>query len=278
MTTIATPHRARRTPPGSGSRPRRALDLTTAEWIKLWSLRSTYAGLVAAAVATLLIASAVAHANIAYIRQGSPHGPIPIDPVAMSFRGLALAQLIIATLGALAMTGEYGSGLIRSTFAAAPQRAAVLAAKYAVMAAVALVFGQLLTFGCFLATQAQLSTIHKGLSLGAPHALRATVAAGCYVGVVAVVGLAIGTLVRHTAAAIGVSVVLFFLVPGIASALPSPWDTRFSNALPSTAAQVLSSQHHIAGLLGTGWAAVSLIGYATVAPLIAAVILHRRDA
>jgi ABC-type transport system involved in multi-copper enzyme maturation permease subunit len=265
-------------PSATPSRFTRAQNLLTAEWIKLWSMRSTYLALIAAAIVTPLIPLVVTHADIGSVRAGQPHGPITIDPLAMSFRGIALAQLIVATLGALTITGEYSSGLIRSTFAAAPRRGAVLAAKYTVVAAATLTVGQILAFGCVLATQAELSSIHQGLGLDAPGVLRATVASGCFIGVVAVMGLAIGALVRHTATAIGVIVAFFFLIPNIAGALPSPWNHRFADSLPSTAAQVLSSQRHIAGLIGNGASVAVLCTYAALTPLVAAAVLLRRDA
>jgi hypothetical protein len=265
-------------PSATPSLPARAGNLVAAEWIKLWSLRSTYLALIAAAIVTPSIPLVVTHADIGYIKAGEPRGPISIDPLAMSFRGIALAQLIMATLGALTITGEYTSGLIRSTFAAAPRRGAVLAAKYTVVAVVTLVVGQILAFGCVLSTQAELSAVHRGLGLGAPGALRATVASGCFLGVVAVLGLAIGALVRHTATAIGVIVAFLFLIPNIAGALPAPWNYRFADSLPSTAAQVLSSQHHIAGLMGNGAAVAVLCAYAVLTPLVATAALLHRDA
>lgn len=132
---------------------RRGYDLLAAEWIKLWSVRSTYLALAAAAVATPVVSLGVAQANVSYIRSGQPHGPDQIDAMATSFRGIAIAQLIIGVLGALTITGEFSSGLIRSTFAATPQRGTVLAAKATVIGVVTLVFGQVLAFGVFLGTQ-----------------------------------------------------------------------------------------------------------------------------
>lgn len=135
---------------GPGQPLSRAADLIRAEWIKLWSARTTYIALAAAAVATALIPLVVAHADVAYLQAGSPDGRTDVNAVALSFRGLAISQLLVATLGALTVTGEYANGAIRTTFVAVPQRGAVIVAKLAVLCVVVFAFGQAIAFGCFL--------------------------------------------------------------------------------------------------------------------------------
>jgi ABC-2 type transport system permease protein len=257
---------------------RRCYDLLAAEWIKLWSLRSTYLALAAAVIATPVVSLGVAQANISYIRSGQPHGLDQIDAMATSFRGIAIAQLIIGVLGALTITGEFGSGLIRTTFAATPQRGAVLAAKATVIGVVTLVFGQVLAFGVFLGTQAILGRIHAGLSIAAPGVFRSVSGTGLYLAVVALLGLGIGALVRHTAAAIATIVVFFFLMPQIPGVLPTPWNYRFADAFPSTAVQQLSTLTPTTHLLTLSQSYILLLGYAILVPLVGALVVRRRDA
>ncbi|MDT5028730.1 MAG: type transport system permease protein, partial [Micromonosporaceae bacterium] len=257
---------------------RRGGDLLASEWIKLWSVPSTYLALLGAAVAAPFISLGVAQANVAYLQSGQPHGPDHIDAMATSFRGIALAQLILAILGALAVTIEYGSGLVRTTFAAVPQRGAVMAAKATVIGAVALVFGQFLAFGCFLATQAVLAPIHVGLPIATPGAVRAVSGAGLYLAVAAMLGLGIGAVVRHTAAAIGTIVAVLFLLPQIPSVLPAPWSTYLANAMPNTAAQQISTLTPHPDLLTVGQSYGQLVTYAIAVPLLGALIVRRRDA
>ena len=264
-------------------RTRRAGDLLAAEWIKLWSTRSTCLALLAAAVVAPLIAFGVAEGNVGYIRRGGLYAAkIQVDPLATSFRGMAVAQLIVGVLGALTITSEYGSGLIRATFAAKPQRGAVFAAKLAVLAAVTLVFAELLALGCFLGTQAILhgavqNGAHLGLSLTADGAARAVLADGAYLVVVALVGAGIGALVRHTPAAIIGIVVLFFLLPQLPNALPAPWSYDLANAFPSTAAQQVTSLHPVRHLLSPGGSWSVLAAYAAGFPLLGTWALLRRD-
>jgi ABC-2 type transport system permease protein len=257
---------------------RRGHDLIAAEWIKLWSVRSTYLALAAAAIVTPFISIGVARANVSYIQSGQPRGSGQIDAMATSFRGIAIAQLILGTLGALAITAEYGSGLIRTTFAASPRRGAVLAAKATVVGGAALVFGQLLAFGLFLGTQATLAPIHAGLGIGAPGAARAISGAGLYLAVVSLLGLGIGAIVRHTAVAIAAIVAVFFLVPQIPGVLPAPWGARLADAMPATAAQQVSTLTPNPHLLTVGQSYSLLLAFAIIVPLLGGLVVRHRDA
>jgi ABC-2 type transport system permease protein len=284
MTITTTAHTAstgspREPEPGADvSVARRAGNLLAAEWIKLWSVRSTYLALLAAAVATPAISLGVAHANAAYIQAGQHYGRVDMNPMATSFRGIGLAQLIVGVLGALCITSEFGSGLIRATFAATPRRGAVIAAKAAVIGAVTLVFGQVLVFGCFLGTQAVLASVHVGLAITAPGVPHALFGAGFYLAVVALVGLGIGAMVRHTAAAVVAVVAVFFLIPQVAGVLPKPWSVYVADVMPSTAAQQISTLTPSPDVLTVGHSYAALVAFAVLVPLAGALLLHRRDA
>jgi hypothetical protein len=78
---------------------------------------------------------------------------LTFDPTSRSLTGLIFSELVIGVLGILVISAEYGTGTIRSTLAAVPNRPLVLATKSAVFAAVALVMGEALSFGAFLIGQ-----------------------------------------------------------------------------------------------------------------------------
>jgi hypothetical protein len=273
-------------PPG-GARPPsrtaapvavRARDVLASEWIKLWSVRSTYAALVIAAVlavglsalGTYLTAAAAAHPP-----PGSP--PLP-DALTLSFSGFPTAQLAVAVLGVLAFTAEQSTGLLRTTLVAVPRRQAVLAAKAATAGAVALAAGEVLAFASFFVTQAILSGHHRGLSLGRPGVPGAVLAGGFYLAVVALLGLGLGVLLRSTAAAIAAAVALTYLIPEILSLLPSPWNGRIDRFLPLTAAQQLVSLHPRTDMLAPALSLLVVAGWAVAALAAACVVITRRDA
>jgi ABC-2 type transport system permease protein len=135
------------------SAPRRAVclpDLVRSEWAKFRTVRSTYWSLIAAVAAMIGLGAIISSAQ-----SGHQAG---FDPVSTSLSGVLLAQLAIGVLGVLFVTSEYSTGMIRTTFTAAPQRRSVIAAKAAVFAAVALVVGTVTSLVTFLVGQAVLGT------------------------------------------------------------------------------------------------------------------------
>ena len=135
------------------------------------------------------------------------------DPTHDTFIGLVLGQLLLGTLGVLAITTEFSSGMIRATFAAVPRRPLVLAAKAAVLGAIALAAGELSAFAAFLADQVVLKAPAPHAALGQPGVLRAVLRAGAYPALIALIGLGLGALIRHTAGAICALVGVLFVLP-----------------------------------------------------------------
>jgi ABC-2 type transport system permease protein len=129
--------------------PARARGVLAAEWIKLRSVRSAYLTLLFAAVAAVGVGYLVTHADATHWATMSAQAKAAFDPVGDCFSGLGIAQLAFGAFGVLAMTAEYSSGLIRTTFAAVPRRRAVLAAKAVVAGAVTLVAGEVIAFATF---------------------------------------------------------------------------------------------------------------------------------
>ncbi len=281
MTAPVTPVLARSTMPSGRARPPaavRARDVLASEWIKLWSVRSTYAALSIAALLAVGLSALGTYLTVAAAAHPPPGGPPLPDALTLSFSGFPTAQLALAVLGVLAFTAEQATGLIRTTLVALPRRGAVLAAKAATVGAVALAAGELLAFASFFLAQAILSGRHRGLSLAHPGVAGAVLAAGLYLAVVALLGLGLGVILRSTAAAIAAAVALTYLIPEILSLLPSPWNGRIDRFLPLTAAQQLVSLHPKTDMFAPALSLLVVIAWAVAALAVATLAITRRDA
>jgi hypothetical protein len=162
-------------------------NLLLSEWTKLRSVRSTYWTTILAAFLTVGLGAVVCIRWAQLITNADPGKIDGFDPTLTSLSGVYLAQIAIGTLGVLVISSEYGTGMIRATFAAVPQRRAVLAAKAIVFGACTLVMGEVLSFAAFGIGQAILSTAHPHVSgiqasasLTQPEVLRAVCGAGLY--------------------------------------------------------------------------------------------------
>ena len=258
-------------------RPATFVDALRSEWTKLRSVRSTYWSLLVAAVLGIglgaLISGISAHH---YATDPSVH--FRWNPTDRSLTSLAIAQLAFAILGVMVVTGEYSTGMIRTSLAAVPKRSRLLAAKAVVWTALALVAGEVISFVTFLVGQALISGQAPSASLGYPNVLRAVVGAGLYLAVLGLLGTAVGTLLRHAAAAIGTMVALLLVLPGIAAALPSSWSQPIEEWWPTNAghqvAAVLRDSHTLPAWTGFG----VMVLFTAVVLGLAFVMLERRDA
>jgi ABC-2 type transport system permease protein len=248
------------------------------EWIKLRSVRSTYWSLLALVGGIVAIGLLISFTTVSRWGQTTAIERAVFDPTFRSLTGIFLGQMAIGVLGALVITAEYSTGMIRSTFAAVPQRVSVLAAKAITFAGVALAVGTAACLAAFLAGQAIFAGKGIGVSLGAPGELRAVLGGGVFLALLGLLALGIGAIVRHTAGAIAAFVGLILVVPALVSALPSPWSGDISKFLPSDAGQALVSVHTSAGQLSP-WAALAvLVGWVAASLGTAAVLIRRRDA
>jgi hypothetical protein len=258
--------------------PARARDVLASEWIKLRSVRSTYLVLLFAAVAAVGIGYLVGHVRATDWPTMPAAAKAAFDPVSDSFTGLGLAQLALGALGVLAISSEYTTGLIRTTFAAAPRRRAVLAAKAAIVGVVTLLAGELIAFATFFTSQWALSAQHLNVTLAHPGALRGVLAAGFYLAVTTWVGLGLGAIIRHTAGALTAVTAVVLLLPEIVHALPAPWDTRIGRFTVDGAAQQMIAQHPHAGYFSAGPSLLIVAAYAAAPIAAAAFVITRRDA
>jgi hypothetical protein len=134
-----------------------------------------------------------------------------------------LGQLVIAVLGALAITSEYSTGMIRTSLTVMPGRGVLYGAKAAVFAAVTLVIAVPASFLSFFIGQALLTSTHTGAALSEPNVLRAVIASALYVTLCGLFAFGLGAILRNTAGAITAAYGFLFLIPQLAKALPGSW-------------------------------------------------------
>lgn len=247
-----------------------------AEWTKLRSVRSTTLALVATGAVCVGLGALICAATASRWSQLAPIERASFDAANRSLRGVFLGQLVIGALGVLVVTAEFTTGTIRASAAAVPVRARLAAAKVAVFGPVAAVVGLATAFAAFGIGQALLPR-GVGVSLSDPSVLRAVLGAGAYLGLVAMIGLGIGTIVRSTAVGISALVGLVFVVPLLSEALPASLRDHFAPYLPVNAGISLFSVRTDAHALAPGAALLVLVAYAAVALVVGGVMLVRRD-
>jgi ABC-2 type transport system permease protein len=185
----------------------------------------------------------------------------------------------VGVVGVLAFSGEYGTGMIRATLAAVPARLPVLWAKLIVLAGLVLPVTLLCAVADFLVATA-LNSARGGsaISLTDPGVLREVVGSSLYMTVVVVIALALGALLRKTAAGLSVFAAVFFVIPIVVNALPHRL-TGFSPYLPSNAGGVLWGNPLSTSDALSPWTGFAVLcGYAVVLTALAAWRLRRRDA
>jgi ABC-2 type transport system permease protein len=250
------------------------------EWIKLRTLRSTFWSLSAAIIATVGLGMLF---SLGLARRLGDHAH-PLEDAArlavvVPLQAYFVAQLAVGVLGVMVITGEYSTGMIRATLAAAPGRLPVLWAKSLVFGAVVLVVMEVVSFVTFFGGEAILSTQHAEATLSSPQALRIVTGIGLYLTVVGLLGTALGTIIRSTAGAIAALFGILLVLPVLGQVLDdTSWGKHITPYLPANAGGDLITNDPAPGSLGpwTGFGVFVL--YAAVAMAIAAYLLKRRDA
>jgi ABC-type transport system involved in multi-copper enzyme maturation permease subunit len=258
-------------------RPATFVDAVRSEWTKLRSVRSTYWALIVAALLGIGLGALISGISANHYAT-DPTVQHNWNATDRSLRSLAIAQLAFAILGVMVVTGEYSTGMIRTSLAAVPKRGRMLAAKALVWTAVALVAGEVISFITFLVGQALISGKAPSATLASHDALRAVIGAGLYLAVLGLLGTAVGVLLRHAAAAIGTMVALLLVLPGIAAALPASWSNPIERWWPTNAGQqvavVVRDNHTLPAWTGF----LIMVVFTAVVLTAAFVMLERRDA
>ena len=262
--------------PATVAGPVTQVRVVRSEWTKLRALRSTWWCGLTAVVLIVGLGAAIAGSGTAYHVSAADSAA---RGVSASLLGVLFAQLVVGVVGVLAFSGEYGTGMIRATLAAVPARLPVLWAKLAVLAALVLSVTLLCAVAdFFIATALESARGGSAISLTDPGVLREVVGSSLYLTVVAVIGLALGALLRRTAAGLSVFAAVFFVIPIVVAALPHTI-TGFAPYLPSNAGGVLWGSPLTTGNELSPWAGFAVLcGYAVVLTAAAAWRLRRRDA
>jgi ABC-2 type transport system permease protein len=248
------------------------------EWTKLRSVRATEIVLIAAALLTVGLAAAFGYGYGQQINSGEVQ-PSTAEAVSAAFIGLDLFALLVGVFGVMQLSGEHGSGLVRATLMAVPRRLPVLWAKALVLVAVTAPLAVVVSLASFLVSEAFAGS--HGAALGDPGVPRAILGAAAYPVAMGLLGLGIGAILRHSAAAITVFVAALLVIPAL---LPAALSQRVQDAvvpyLPVLAAQAIYDLGDAGPikLLAPGAGAIVLAGYVIVLFAGGAALLQRRDA
>ncbi|MFD7582209.1 ABC transporter permease [Kitasatospora sp. NPDC059817] len=263
-------------------------DLLAAEWIKLRSLRSTYWVLALASLAAIVVNLNAVHTDLTYIDH--PRPPVPgfppyrYDPLYHGLSSISGALMAVAagSLGAITVFGEYTTGMIRTTFAAVPDRRGVAVAKVVLVAGLTALAGAVVSAVSFFGSNAMLASRHAGLSITDEGCLRAVLGYAAIVPVCALIGMALGALLRHATASIVSLVMLLFIVPMLFGGDRYRWLKEIGNHLPLAAEGRLTINPNSSTTMGKyapsvldSW--ITLGAWAAVALAATVVLMRRRD-
>jgi ABC-2 type transport system permease protein len=234
-------------------------DALRAEWTKLRTSPST---------AWILLATVVLTAGLSTLVTGTVHtfGQSLEDPTKLSLIGVDLGQAIVAVLGVLVISEEYGTRMIRTTLTAVPRRPILLAAKAVNLIVLSTVASALGVVGSLLAGRLLLS--HAGLgpanryaliSLGHGPTLRAAVGSVIYLVLVALLALGIATAIRDTAVSIGFVLALLCHFPILAGTVQGSWHRHLEQIGPMTAGMYIQSTTGLSSLPISPWAGLGVL-------------------
>jgi len=253
------------------------------EFTKIRSVRSTYWTLLMLVLASVAWSVAFCAGEAARWAHMAPADRAGFDPTQASVLGLALlGQLVIAVLGALAITSEYSTGMIRTSLTVMPRRGVLYGAKAAVFAAVTLAIAIPASFLSFFIGQRLLASAHTSAALSQPNVLRVVLASALYVTLCGLFAFGLGAILRNTAGAITAAYGFLFLVPQLAKALPNTWYADVVRWLPGgdVIAEITSTgRQQISVNLFSAWGELAVVGAYTAVLIIAGALLFRhRDA
>jgi len=270
--------------PAAPAAPAHGLKITQgrvirSEFTKFRSLRSTVYTLLTAVVLMISIGAVFSAVTASQYHTFSAADRASFNPITTSLNGIMFAVVAFGVLGVLVMSGEYSTGMIRSSLTAVPRRLPVLWGKLAVFAGTIFTVSLVASFISFYLGQALLSSHHLNVAITAPGALRSVIGAALYVTVAGMIGVTLGALFRNTAAGIATFAAVFFVIPPLAGLLPASISNHLNPYLPSNAGGAIwggAANVHNALSPWTGFA--FLCGYAAVLIGAGAWRLRRSDA
>jgi ABC-2 type transport system permease protein len=249
------------------------------EFTKFRSLRSTMWTLLAAVVLMIGIGALFSGVTASQYHTYNWAEKAAFNPVTTSLNGVYFAVVAFGVLGVLLTGGEYSTGMIRSSLTAVPRRLPVLWGKAAVFAGSIFSVSLIASFTCFFFGQALLNSHHLGVPVTAHDALRSVIGAALYLTVAGLIGLALGALLRNTAAGITTFAAVFFVIPPLAMLLPASISNHLAPYLPSNAGDAIWGGAALVPNALSPWAGFALLcGYAAILIGAGAWRLRRADA
>jgi ABC-2 type transport system permease protein len=218
------------------------------ELTKIWSVRSTYWSLIVLLLASVGWSVAFCAGEAAHWAHQSAADRAGFDPAQSSVLGVCLlGQLVIVVLGALAITSEYATGMIRTSLTVLPRRGVLYAAKAGVFALVSLLFAVPASFASFFIGQRLLSGTGTAVTLSQPRVLPAVLMSAGYVVLCGLFAFGLGAVLRSTAGAITAAYGFLFLLPQLAKALPAAMYDDVVRWLPGgdVVAEITSTQNQL---------------------------------
>lgn len=209
------------------------------------------------------------------------------DAVKLALTGVTVGQAVIAVFAVLAVSGEYGTGMIRTTLTAVPNRLTVLIAKATVLTTVVLAFGTVAVLASLLAGRYILpgngfteAHGYAPLSLADGPTLRAAAGSVLYLGLIALIGLGVAMAVREAATAIGIVFGLLYLLPVVTQMVHDPeWQRHLQQIAPMTAGLAVQTTVNLPGMPIGPWDGLGVLAaWAAAALLVGGLLLQRRDA
>ncbi|MEU6431294.1 ABC transporter permease [Microbispora sp. NPDC046973] len=203
------------------------------------------------------------------------------DTPKLTLTGVYLAQALVAVLAVLFISGEYSSGMIRTTLTAVPRRATVFAAKAVTLTGVVAVGGTVAVLGAVFAGRLILPDLgDRALSLSDGPTLRAVFGTVLYLILIGLLSLGVATAVRDSATGAGVVLGLLYIVPIVAQTIGDPdWRHVVEKIAPMSAGLAIQATTDLGGLPLSPWAGLGVTaGWAAAALLAGGLLLWKRDA
>ncbi|RPE78798.1 MULTISPECIES: ABC transporter permease subunit [unclassified Frondihabitans] len=267
------------------------------EWIKLRSLRSTFWCYLLILVLNIGFAALVASVGV-----GSGGGPgdgsttstaagsgMANATVAVTL-GINFTVLIAAVLGALMITGEYGTGMIKSTFAADPRRLGALFGKAIVFGVVTFVVGLVsLVIATLVATPLLDSESNISIDWSDGSFWLALVGGAGFLALAGLISLFLGAIIRASAGGIAAGIGLLFVMPIVLQIFTgltnAKWAANIASFLPSNAGGLMfgysaGEAKVVDGIvtLDQFFGFVVMVGWVILTGILAVILVKRRDA
>ena len=259
------------------------------EWIKFRSIRTSYVVLAIAVFLLIALGALISFGFVEGLRQGDREAAAAsafLGAVTITLNGTLLAQIAIGVFGVLVVTSEYSTGMIRATFAAAPNRLMVLVAKAVLIVLVTIAIMAPAAFATFAIGKSILAG-QIDASWSDPGVIRAVFGASLYLAGIGVLGAGLGWILRSAAGAIATLIGVLAVLPPLIGIIPVEWVQTLSDYLPSTAGRAIYSVN-TGGLLSEidptqpsldPWVGFGILCAYTLAVLgVGAVLLQRKDA